>query len=124
MGEEEFRLQPGRGNSVFGEVTRRGLEDGEKFHAAGAFSSRRRLRWSAARASTRSTSLPSITWARSCEVKPMRWSVRRFWGTLVGVAYLVNLELRYEFLNLCNLDQVFLRFNCDFCFFRHMSFLS
>ena len=82
VGEEKLGLQAGGGNSVFGEVAGRRFQDGKKLHAGGAFSSRRRLRWSAARASTRSPSFPSITCARSCEVKPMRWSVSRFWGKL------------------------------------------
>ena len=82
VGEEKLGLQAGGGNSVFGEVAGRRFQDGKKLHAAGAFSSRRRLRWSAAKASTRSPSFPSITCARSCEVKPMRWSVSRFWGKL------------------------------------------
>ena len=72
VGNEQFGLKSGRGESVFCEMSSGGFENGEQFHAPSPDSSRRRRRSSSARASTRGSILPSITRLRSWEVKPIR----------------------------------------------------
>jgi hypothetical protein len=72
VGNEQFGLKSGRGESVFCEMGSGGFENREQFHAPSPDSSRRRRRSSSARASTRGSILPSITRLRSWEVKPMR----------------------------------------------------
>ena len=72
VGNEQFGLKSGRGESVFCEMGSGGFENREQFHAPSPDSSRRRRRSSSARASTRGSILPSITRLRSWEVKPIR----------------------------------------------------
>ena len=77
VGEEEFGLKAWGGETVTGKVAGGGFENGKEFHGVGLRLEDRRslswfLRWSAARASTRGSSLPSMTRVRSWEVKPIR----------------------------------------------------